>query len=88
MTSVTQNAIDVLILINWIYDYSPQQLEAWLAPLLPRTRYLLLDAIDADNPLDYRFKHDFAFLAGKVQLLSEIRPPGEGRQFVLFKVNL
>jgi len=57
-----------------------------LQPLLPRTRFLLLDAIDTDNPLDYRFKHDFSFLDGKAELVSEARHANEGRRFLLYKV--
>lgn len=87
MSSVREPEIDVLILVNWIHEFSPQQLAIWLQPLMPRTRYLLLDAIDADNPLNYAFKHDFSFLFGTATIVNESRTDGEGRRFLLYKVN-
>jgi len=87
LTSVDQPTIDVLVLVNWIHEFSPQQLSDWLQPLLPRTRFLLLDAIDADNPLAYRFFHNFLFLENKMNLISESRAEGEGRRFILYEVK-
>lgn len=81
-------AIDVLILVNWIHEVSPDQLDSWLTPILPYTRFLLLDAIDKDNPLDYPFKHDFSFLTERAILREEVRPSGEGRLFKLYEVIL
>jgi hypothetical protein len=86
MSCVREHEIDVLILVNWIHDFSPEQLAIWLQPLIPRTRYLLLDAIDADNPLNYAFKHDFSFLLGTSKIVDEARTEGEGRRFLLFQV--
>jgi hypothetical protein len=40
----------VLILINWIHEISPAALESTLLSRLPRTRYLVLDAVDRDGP--------------------------------------
>jgi SAM-dependent methyltransferase len=77
--------IDVLILINWIHEISPAILEAELEPLLSRTRYLLLDALDPDVQ---GYKHDFQFLASRANLLSIIRPEQEKRNFHLFEVHL
>ncbi len=87
MRSVDQPTIDVLVLVNWIHEVSPQQLNVWLEPLLPRTRFLLLDAIDLDNPLCYRYSHDFSFLVNKARLISESRTDGEGRRFMLYEVR-
>ncbi len=86
MSCVSEPEIDVLILVNWIHDFSPQQLAEWIQPLLPRTRFLLLDAIDPDNPLGYRYTHDFSFLAGSAQMVSEARVVGEGRRFLMYEV--
>lgn len=86
MTAVTQPRIDVLILVNWIHDFSPERLDEWLTPLLPRTRYLLVDAIDADDTTGYRFKHDFSFLEGRVREVHEGRAVNEGRRFLLYEV--
>jgi len=86
LTEVSQDPIDVLILVNWIHDFSPEQLDTWLSPLLPRTRHLVLDAIDPDNTLDYRYMHDYTFLAGRATRLVSVRPASEGRQFHLYQV--
>jgi SAM-dependent methyltransferase len=86
-SSVTLPSMDVLILINWIHEVSPKTLEESLKPLLPRTRFLLVDAIDPDGDRGYRFKHDFAFLDSCTRKLSVTHPPGEGRSFHLYEVN-
>lgn len=83
---VQLDAMDVLITVNWIHELSPQQLEHLLLPLLPRTRYLVLDAIDPDNDFGYAYKHDFAFLAGRAIKLQGVRHPEEGREFPIYQV--
>jgi hypothetical protein len=87
LESVDLEHIDVLVLVNWIHEINPAELEERLSPLLRKTRYLLLDAIDVDNDYGYQYKHDFAFLSGKASLVSVSRCPGEGRSFRLFYVN-
>lgn len=84
---VQETHIDVLILVNWIHDFSPIQLEEWLLPLTLRTRYLLLDAIDQENPMGYRFVHDFSFLKGVAKQVSFKRTDGEGRRYILYQVT-
>lgn len=88
LSSVSLPRIDVLILVNWIHEISPEALENLLTPLLPRTGCLLLDAVDPDGPPGYRFKHDFSFLDRKAERLSVTRPPDEGRSFHLFQVHV
>jgi SAM-dependent methyltransferase len=78
--------IDCLIMVNWIHNLKPEQLEALLVPLLPRTQYLILDAIDAAGPVSYRFKHDFGFLTSFTQRVSVTRVALEPRSFIVFKV--
>jgi hypothetical protein len=78
--------IDCMIMVNWIHNLNPDQLAAMLLPLLPRTQYLILDAIDADGPASYGFKHDFSFLSPLAERVSEMRAEGEPRSFILFKV--
>lgn len=78
--------IDCLIMVNWIHNLSPEQLEALLLPLLPRTQYLILDAIDADGPASYRFKHEFGFLETFADRVSVTRAVLEPRSFIVFKV--
>lgn len=86
LAEVSPPLMDVLILVNWIHDVSPADLERQLTPLLGRTRYLVLDAIDASNDFGYRYRHDFAFLDGKARKISSVRHPSEGRSFQLFEV--
>jgi SAM-dependent methyltransferase len=78
--------IDCLILVNWIHNLSPGELAAGLLPVLPRTRYLVVDAIDADAPASYRFRHDFSFLSNSAERVSAARSPDEPRSFLLYKV--
>ncbi len=86
LTAVSQAHLDVLILVNWIHEISPEELLRLIEPLLSRTNYLVLDAIDPDQSSGYRFKHDFAFLGFRVQRISVARTRDEGRSFQLFKV--
>jgi SAM-dependent methyltransferase len=81
-----ERTIDCLIMVNWIHNLSPERLSELLLPLLPRTRYLILDAIDADGPKSYRHKHDFEFLSTVTRRLSASRAQGEPRSFVVFEV--
>ena len=83
LKAVSLQQINVLILINWIHEISPTVLEEQVLPLLPRTRYLLLDALDPEVP---GYKHDFEFLKSKTELISINRPQKENRSFHLFKV--
>lgn len=85
-SSVTQEHIDVLILVNWIHDFSPERLNAWLTPLLSRTRFLLLDSVDREGPGGYLYQHTFDFLAGRARCISERRVPGEPRRFLIYEV--
>jgi hypothetical protein len=78
--------IDLLIMVNWIHSLSADDLAALLFPLLPLTRYLILDAIDVDGPPSYRFKHDFRFLAAVTRRVLTARVPDEPRSFVVLEV--
>ena len=86
-TQVIDAPIDVLILVNWIHNLSSNELSELLEPLMPRTTYLLLDAIDLDGPSSYRYKHTFDFLNGNADLVSITRAPDEPRSFHLFRVK-
>lgn len=87
LTAVSQPHIDVLILVNWIHEISPEELMRLIEPLLSCTDYLVLDAIDPDESSGYRFKHDFAVLGSRAQRISVARTRNEGRSFQLFKVT-
>ena len=82
--AVTEPEMDVLIAVNWTHDFDPGQLETWLMPLLPRTRYLMLDSIDAGEP-GYSHHHDFAFLRGHVRQIASERLGESNRHFLLFE---
>lgn len=86
LDTVDISRMDVLILVNWIHEVSPAVLEQDLLPLLPRTQYLMLDAIDKDNDSGYLYKHDFGFLEELALLRSVTRVQGEGRSFMLYEV--
>ncbi len=88
ITTVSQQPIDVLILVNWIHEYSPEQLDIWLSPMLSRTSYLLMDAIYPDAPKYYRYRHDFKFLGTRVRHVATRPVPNETRKIVLYKVTL
>jgi hypothetical protein len=83
-----QRRIDCLIMVNWIHSLSPAELAQLLLPLLAKTHYLIVDGIDAEGTPSYRYKHDFAFLAGKVRQVSFVRVPGEPRTFTAFEALL
>jgi SAM-dependent methyltransferase len=79
--------IDCLIMVNWTHNVAADQLASLLLPLLPRTKYLILDAIDADAPASYRFRHTFAFLMPFAARVSTTRVDHEPRSFILLKVT-
>ncbi|HUF09418.1 MAG TPA: class I SAM-dependent methyltransferase [Rhodothermales bacterium] len=84
--SVDLAKIDVLIMVNWIHDISPERLEAWISPLLSRTSYLVVDAVDEAGPEGYRYKHDFGFLGPRARRQRTTRVASEGRDFLVFAV--
>jgi SAM-dependent methyltransferase len=80
--------IDCLIMVNWIHNLSSEELAATLVPLLPKIRYLIVDAVDQNAPASYRVKHDFAFLTGQATRLAAVRVPDEPRSFFLFRTSV
>lgn len=81
-----EQRIGCLVMINWIHDLTSGRLAECVLPLLQRTDFILLDAIDSDAPSSYRFRHEFEFLAGMAERVSVTRVAGEPRSFVLYKV--
>ena len=84
---ISQEKIDVLIMVNWIHNLSPKELEDILMPMTHKVKYFLLDAIDLNGPKTYRYKHDFKFFGGVAELLSVTPAPNEPRSFHLFRVK-
>jgi hypothetical protein len=83
---VTVPRMDVLILVNWIHEVAPEDLQRDLMPLLGKTKYLVVDAIDPDVP-GYRYKHDFAFLKQHMVEVGRFRMPAEPRSFVTYQTR-
>lgn len=83
LSSVNLQEIDVLLLINWIHELSPASLQLQLEPLLPRTKFLVLDALDPGVP---GYNHKFEFLSSKSSLISSLWMEHEQRSFKLYKV--
>jgi len=82
---VPDEKIDVLIAVNWLQAFSPEQVERWINVHLPKVRYLLVDAV-MPGTAGYRFYHDFAFLNGRGTRHS-IPAAGEAhREFLLWKI--
>jgi hypothetical protein len=86
VSQLPHSRIDCLIMVNWIHSLSADDLAALLLPLLPMTRYLILDAIDVDGPVSYRYKHDFGFLAALTRRVRTARVTDEPRTFLVLEV--
>lgn len=84
---VTQPRIDVLVAVAWMHEFPPEQVHAWLAPLLPRVRHLVVDRVERSSPLTYDYYHDFAFLEGHAARVREERFGEEHRRFILYEVR-
>lgn len=79
--------MDIVIAVNWLHQFAPQQAKRWIAPLLPRVRYLLIDTIKPGTPGGYACFHDFAFLRQHADCMK-IPAAGEPhRTFLLWKVR-
>ena len=74
-------------MVNWIHVLGEEMLDDILAPLLKRTRYLIVDSIDAGGPASYRHNHNFSFLDSMAQRISTVRVSDEPRSLLLFKVT-
>jgi SAM-dependent methyltransferase len=80
--------VDVLIAVNWMHEFPPEQIERWILPLLPAVRYLLVDAINPGSEGGYRYYHDFHFLDGSAHQESVNALAEPNRRFILWKVSL
>ena len=81
---VADKRIDVLIAVNWIHDFPPVQLKAWLDPVVQRTRFLLVDAIHPGTP-GYAHHHDFGFLEGFSRSRTVQVDDEPNRSFILWE---
>lgn len=82
----TDRTLDCVIMVNWTHNLSPEQLSAFILPLLTRVGHLILDSIDLDAPTSYRYRHDFSFLSAVTERVSLTRVRGEPRSFIVFKI--
>jgi hypothetical protein len=83
---VSDKGIDVLMAINWMHEFPPEQIERWILPLLPRIRYLLVDAINPGSVGGYRYFHDFHFMDKKARPASVSASAEPNRRFILWEV--
>jgi hypothetical protein len=76
--------IDVLLAVNWLHDFPPEQVERWIAPLLPRVGSIIVDSVVTGTP-GYRYHHRFGFLdkMGEVAWFDAAGEPH--RKFLLWK---
>ena len=82
---VSERSIDLMIAVNLLHDHSEATVNSWLAPLLPRLKYLLVDKINVEHELNYRHYHDFNFLDGRMKLVEEFNDTHDKRTFCLYK---
>jgi SAM-dependent methyltransferase len=83
---VSDKGIDVLMAVNWMHEFPPEQVEQWILPLLPDIRYLLVDAIKPGSNGGYRYFHDFHFLDQKARPASVSASAEPNRRFILWEV--
>ena len=83
---VSDRNIDVLMAINWMHEFPPEQIERWILPLLPDIRYLLVDAINPGSDGGYPYFHDFHFLDQKARPTSVTASAEPNRRFILWEV--
>ena len=84
---VDDHQIDVLIAVNWIHELDEQELTTALAPLLARTRYLIVDRILPGSPASYRYRHGFAFLAERASVVPISCPSEPHREFLIWDLS-
>ena len=82
---VNEQSIDILIAINLLHDHSQDDVSKWLAPILPRLKYLLVDKINLDHELNYKHYHDYNFLNGRMKLVQEFNDIHDQRTFCLYQ---
>ncbi len=83
---VSDKDIDVLMAVNWMHEFPPEQIERWILPLLPTVRYFLVDAINPGSAGGYRYFHDFHFLDQKARPVSVSALAEPNRRFILWEV--
>jgi len=84
---IKERNIDVLIAVNWMHEFPPEQIERWIVPLLPAVRYLLVDAIDPGSPGGYRYYHNFHFLDDRARQMSVSALAEPNRRFILWEIS-
>jgi len=85
--SVMNDNIECLIMVNWIHNLNQKQLLDIMLPAFKKINYLIVDSIDKDTLLQYRYKHDFSFLKEHAKKIIVKRVKDEPRSFLVFKVK-
>jgi len=83
---VRRSPIDVLIAVNWLHDFAPDQVRNWIEPLVSNVRYLLVDRIKPNARSDYRYSHDFAFLRARARSIEFNGLDEPDREFILWEI--
>lgn len=84
-SNVVECDIDVLIMVNWIHNLSPNLLESIINEFLPRVNYFVFDSIDQEKHFMYKYIHDFQFMHKYAKVYDVFRVHGEPRQFIIWK---
>jgi SAM-dependent methyltransferase len=82
---ISENDIDVLIMVNWIHNLSPEELAEIIGNFITRTRYFIFDSIDPNAPKNYKYGHDFGYLSTRARLVDTFRVDGEPRTFLIWE---
>lgn len=82
---VEKYSADLLIMVNWIHDVSPEILNEKFQSFANKYRYLLVDVITV-NRSEYKYKHDF----DKINLIGRLVKKvdcgkREGRSLLLYE---
>ncbi|MGA7323895.1 MAG: class I SAM-dependent methyltransferase [Rhodomicrobium sp.] len=86
-TAIQETSIGAVIMVNWIHNLPPVELEKQVLAFCQRTRYLVFDSIDKEAHASYKYIHDFAFLRGRARIKDVFRVQGELRSFLIWQVS-
>lgn len=87
ISDVQEEKIDLLIMVNWVHEIPPGDLEKMMSQVLSRTQFILLDHV-YPGIRGYRFYHDFQFLNHGFTLRErKAGGAGEPRELLLYEAK-
>lgn len=87
IADIQEEKIDLLILVNWIHEVPPEELENMMGLVAGRSQFILLDRI-FPGAEGYLFHHDFHFLNARFSLRDCVAGgAGEPREMLLFEAR-